>query len=248
MRAREDDGATVTLWRPVGQAELDLVAASGWRAWPPRLPEQPTFSPVLDRRLATKTTRTWNVAAGGVGYVTSFDVRREFLDRHAAHQAGGPDALEYRIPAEELPELNAAIVGAIREEADYRGPVAEQEFTDAARALGAPLPAPWRDYLQGRSWLRRGWLPNGEYLWLYTPRETLEQLDAWGESTPLHPGIAIIGGDGAREQLVLDLRRDPSPVLLVPVVSDGWQDAPLQAETVTSFLEQVEAGTFEFTF
>jgi hypothetical protein len=30
---------TITLWRPTGQAELDLVAASGWRAWPPRLPD-----------------------------------------------------------------------------------------------------------------------------------------------------------------------------------------------------------------
>lgn len=32
---------TMTLWRPTGPAELDLVRASGWKAWPPRLPEQP---------------------------------------------------------------------------------------------------------------------------------------------------------------------------------------------------------------
>lgn len=101
---------------------------------------------------------------------------------------------------------------------------------------------------QSPSWFRRGWLPSGEYVWLYTPRETLEQLDAWGESIALHPGIAIIGGDGSREQLVLDLRQDPAPVLLVPIVSDGWQNASPQAETVASFVEQVAAGTFEFTF
>jgi hypothetical protein len=29
---------TVTLWRPVGEAELRLIEASGWRAFPPRLP------------------------------------------------------------------------------------------------------------------------------------------------------------------------------------------------------------------
>ncbi|ADU07639.1 hypothetical protein ML5_2113 [Micromonospora sp. L5] len=32
---------TTTLWRPTGPRELDLVRASGWRAWPPRLPDQP---------------------------------------------------------------------------------------------------------------------------------------------------------------------------------------------------------------
>lgn len=29
---------TMTLWRPTGPAELDLVRAPGWKAWPPRLP------------------------------------------------------------------------------------------------------------------------------------------------------------------------------------------------------------------
>lgn len=38
---------TVTLWRPTGPEELALVEASGWRAWPPRLPDQPIFYPVL---------------------------------------------------------------------------------------------------------------------------------------------------------------------------------------------------------
>jgi hypothetical protein len=30
---------TVTLYRPVGPEELDLIAASGWREFPPRLPD-----------------------------------------------------------------------------------------------------------------------------------------------------------------------------------------------------------------
>lgn len=34
---------TLTLWRPTGPQELALVEASGWRAWPPRLPEQPNL-------------------------------------------------------------------------------------------------------------------------------------------------------------------------------------------------------------
>ncbi|RKR74967.1 hypothetical protein [Frondihabitans australicus] len=31
---------TVTLWRPTGPEELDLVRESGWTAWPPRLLDQ----------------------------------------------------------------------------------------------------------------------------------------------------------------------------------------------------------------
>lgn len=30
---------SLTLYRPVGPAELALIEASGWRAFPPRLPE-----------------------------------------------------------------------------------------------------------------------------------------------------------------------------------------------------------------
>jgi hypothetical protein len=43
-----DQPATTTLWRPTGPAELDLVRRLNWRAWPPRLPEQPIFYPVLN--------------------------------------------------------------------------------------------------------------------------------------------------------------------------------------------------------
>jgi hypothetical protein len=42
--------------------------ASGWRAWPPRLPEQPIFYPVLNEDYATKIAREWNVPHCGVGY------------------------------------------------------------------------------------------------------------------------------------------------------------------------------------
>ena len=35
------------LFRPVGKAEYGLIAESGFAAYPPRLPEQPIFYPVL---------------------------------------------------------------------------------------------------------------------------------------------------------------------------------------------------------
>jgi len=58
---------TVTLWRPIGPAERALIEASGWRAFPPRLPEQPIFYPVLNEAYAVQIARDWNVKADGAG-------------------------------------------------------------------------------------------------------------------------------------------------------------------------------------
>jgi hypothetical protein len=250
MRAEERNAETVTLWRPTGQEELDLVASSGWRAWPPRLPDQPIFYPVLNRWYATKITREWNVPHQGVGYVTCFEVRTSFLDRYPVRQVGGHDVLEYWIPAEDLEELNANIVGAIMEEADYRGRVADEEFLEAAEALGSPLPAAWRDHLRARSWFRRGWLPTGAYVWLYTPRETLEMDGVLRDTGAIEafPGMAVLGNDGSRELLAVDLRYDSPPVVLVDLIPWGWQGALPQAEGVAEFIERVESGTFDYTW
>jgi hypothetical protein len=113
------DAGTVTLWRPTGPQEIALVEASGWREWPPRLPEQPIFYPVLNQDYASMIARDWNVQQSGSGYVTRFRVRRSFLDRYDVHQVGGRTILEYWIPAEDLAELNANIVGAIEVVAEY---------------------------------------------------------------------------------------------------------------------------------
>jgi hypothetical protein len=114
-----EDVETVTLWRPVGPAELDLIRASGMRAFPPRLPEQPIFYPVLTEEYAAKIARDWNVPASGAGYVTRFRVRRDFLDRYEVREAGGRAHLEYWIPAEDLTSFNAAIVGEIEVTAEF---------------------------------------------------------------------------------------------------------------------------------
>ncbi|MFC3502803.1 SMI1/KNR4 family protein [Micromonospora krabiensis] len=140
------------------------------------------------------------------------------------------------------------MVGAIVEEADYRGAVDDQEFSEAEEALGRPLPDEWRRYLQGESWFRRGWMATGTYVWLNSPSEMVEVHDAWDDATDAHPGIAVIGDNGSREQFVLDLRGDPAPVLLVDLSSDGWDGAIRQADTVGEFIDRVEAGTFAIDF
>jgi len=95
------------------------VEESGWLAWPPRLPEQPISYPVLNEWYATKSAREWNVPHAGVGNAREFDVDPEYLERLALQRVGGRDVLELWVPAEELEEFNAHIVGGIRMIARY---------------------------------------------------------------------------------------------------------------------------------
>ncbi len=88
-------------------------------AFPPRLPDQPIFYPVLSEGYAIKIARDWNVKASGRGFVTRFQVRRDFLARYDVQEAGGRDHLEYWIPAEDLADFNAAIVGLIEVTAEF---------------------------------------------------------------------------------------------------------------------------------
>lgn len=104
---------TVTLWRPVGPAELALIVESGMLSFPPRLPDQPIFYPVLSEDYAIRIARDWNVPQSGAGFVLRFEVCREFLDQYDVQEAGGRALQEYWIPAEQLEAFNAAIVGPI---------------------------------------------------------------------------------------------------------------------------------------
>jgi hypothetical protein len=111
---------TVTLFRPVGPKELELIRASGYKAFPPRLPDQPIFYPVTNRAYATQIARDWNVKASGAGFVTRFAVRAEYLSRFPIQTVGGAIHSEYWVPAEELEEFNASIVGLIEVVEEFR--------------------------------------------------------------------------------------------------------------------------------
>ena len=51
----------VTLYRPVGSKELELINESDWKKFPPRLYWQPVFYPVLNEEYAIQIARDWNV-------------------------------------------------------------------------------------------------------------------------------------------------------------------------------------------
>jgi hypothetical protein len=105
---------TTTLFRPVNQAELDLIEALNWKAFPPRLPEQPIFYPVMNEAYATQISREWNVPAYGVGYVVRFEVDSNFLQRYKVENVGGEIHNELWVPAEELENFNKHIIGEIK--------------------------------------------------------------------------------------------------------------------------------------
>ncbi|HEY4359449.1 MAG TPA: hypothetical protein VGN17_00685 [Bryobacteraceae bacterium] len=110
---------TITLFRPTGPQELALIRDAGWRAFPPRLPDQPIFYPVLNEAYATQIARDWNTKDGGTGYVLRFQVEAEFLSRYATQTVGSSIHQEYWIPAEDLEAFNQHLVVSIELIATY---------------------------------------------------------------------------------------------------------------------------------
>ena len=113
---------TVTLYRPVGQKELDLIRDSGFRAFPPRLSFQPIFYPVLTEDYAVQIARDWNTtdaASDYVGYVTRFHVRADYLNAFPVQTVGSSEHQEYWIPAEGMDTFNQNIIGTIEVVAEF---------------------------------------------------------------------------------------------------------------------------------
>ena len=106
----------MVLYRPVGQAEYDLIAWSDFTRFPPRLPEQPIFYPVLNQQYAHEIAQKWNTRyadSGYKGYVTRFRIDDAFISRYAVQTVGAGYHQELWIPAEELEEFNRHILGKI---------------------------------------------------------------------------------------------------------------------------------------
>lgn len=104
------------LFRPVGTKELELIKRSKMMKFPPRLAEQPIFYPVLNVEYARQIAREWNTksAPGYAGFVTEFDVDSDYVSKFAIKTVGGYMHQELWVPAEELDEFNAHIIGRIK--------------------------------------------------------------------------------------------------------------------------------------
>ena len=102
-------------FRPTGWQELKLIADSDWRAFPPRLPDQPIFYPVLNFEYARQIAEGWNTRYNNppCGFVTRFEIEDGYASRFETQTVGAREHQELWVPAEQLEEFNAHIIGKI---------------------------------------------------------------------------------------------------------------------------------------
>ena len=112
-----------TLYRPIGQRELDLIAAADYRAFPPRLVWQPIFYPVTNEEYTVQIACDWNTKDaenGSVGYVARFSLPSEYLARFPVQKVGSWQHTQLWVPAEESDDFNRQIVGQVEVIYEFR--------------------------------------------------------------------------------------------------------------------------------
>jgi putative RNA 2'-phosphotransferase len=119
-----DRQVLTTLFRPTGLNELKLIHESGMKTWPPRLPGQPIFYPVMNQEYAQQIARDWNAKSepARIGFVLRFHVEAAYVAKFPIQKVGGKEHLELWVPAEELEEFNRHIVGLLEIVDVFRGP------------------------------------------------------------------------------------------------------------------------------
>jgi len=107
--------STRTLFRPVGLKEAELILKADSRAFPPRLPGQPIFYPILNQEYASQIAREWNAPKEPhfAGFVTRFEIDADYSGQFEERVVGSSRHREFWVPAEQLEEFNRHIVGRI---------------------------------------------------------------------------------------------------------------------------------------
>lgn len=112
------------LYRPIGLAELRLIAEAGFKRFPPRLDWQPIFYPVLEEIYAIEIARDWNTKdqnSGFLGFVTRFTIDDSFVQRYPVQTVGLKHHRELWVPAEDLESFNQHIIGVIEVISHFQG-------------------------------------------------------------------------------------------------------------------------------
>ncbi len=110
------------LYRPIGHKELELLIKAGLREFPPRLPDQPIFYPVLNVGYAREIAEGWNTKSDTyAGYITRFNLKNDYFEKFEKQIVGGMRHEEIWVPATQLDEFNSNIIGHIEIIAAYFG-------------------------------------------------------------------------------------------------------------------------------
>lgn len=107
---------TTRLYRPVGLKEMELIAETDYKSFPPRLDWQPIFYPVTNQAYADQIAFEWNTVdefSGFIGIVTAFEVKTAFLEKYEVQNVGDRNHNELWIPSEDLADFNINIVDGI---------------------------------------------------------------------------------------------------------------------------------------
>jgi hypothetical protein len=134
---------------------------------------------------------------------------------------------------EQLPHVGTPhILGAVNPGAS------DEQLSEVEEALGIMLPAGLRSFLSETNGLDA--TESGVRL---HGTDDITALNLHGDGVhDSHPGLLVVGSDGSREQVGLDLRTPEPPVVLVDITSEGWNSGYLQASRFSEFLDHVRRG------
>ena len=107
---------TSTLYRPIGEKELILIAENDYKAFPPRLEWQPIFYPVLNEEYAAEISSKWNTTdefGNYLGFVTKYEITEEEFKKYKVENVGGKIHNELWVPSENLENFNQNIINKI---------------------------------------------------------------------------------------------------------------------------------------
>ncbi len=107
----------IKLYRPVGEKEMQLIAESGFKKFPPRLEWQPIFYPVLNEEYASEIASKWNTTdpfGNYLGFVTAFEISEDEFKKYPIENVGGKIHNELWVPADQLESFNDSIQGEIK--------------------------------------------------------------------------------------------------------------------------------------
>lgn len=240
MILRRKPAPVLSLWCAVGPRELQALASTGWASWPQLGRDDALLEAFRIRAEAVHVVRDELVAAEGEGSVVVFDVAVDLPDRPEVEARGD------RLLIPKSRRLTKAIVGDISEEAQYQRGASPADVDAVRDAFGEPVPQAWRSMVQAPAWLRRGWMATGAYVDLHPPLDAVRVTQAWTQELLYHPGVLIVGSDGAARRLGIDLREADPAVRSLDPASTGWEDTVVQAATVAEFAEALESGHFAY--
>ena len=108
------------------------------KGFPPRLPEQSIFYPVLVQEYADQTAATWNTKEEPfVGYVIEMEILDEYGARFTPQTVGSAIHRELWVPSEELAEFNNQHTKPVSVRRAYFGPKYRGHVPDKFGLRGA---------------------------------------------------------------------------------------------------------------